>query len=145
MVEVSTYFLCRFDEVIRTDVSDIIFKHATDTPEFIQTQSCMITIFHSEASLDEIHSELKELLFPTQITYFFIDISDIDNIAMNWPKDIYDKFAKYIGVSNNPKPKSYTSMSITELEKVLNHCLDTENFEKANIIYQLLQNKRLGH
>jgi hypothetical protein len=142
MMEISTYLLCRFDTEKRADVTEIIFKHAIDTPEFIESTSCFVTIFHTEAALDEVHTELKALTKPLPICYFLIEISDIDNIAMNWPTDIYNRLAKYIGLDVCKPAKPLHLMSYPELQKTLAQHLANENYELAAVVRDELNTDR---
>lgn len=142
MIEISTYLLCRFDTEKRADVSEIIFKHAIDTPEFIESDSCLVTIFHTEAALDEVHTELKALWEPSPICYFLIEISDIDNITMNWPKETYDKIAKYIGLDVCKPAKPLQLMSYPELKRTLSQHLANENYELAAVVRDELNTDR---
>ena len=134
MIEISTYLLCRFDTEKRADVTKIIFKHAIDTPEFIESTSCFVTIFHTEDALDEVHTELKRLKKPTPICYFLIEISDIDSITMNWPPDVYNRIAKYIGLDVCKPAKPLHLMSYPELKKTLAQHLANENYELAAVV-----------
>jgi hypothetical protein len=144
MMEISTYLLCRFDTEKRADVTTTIFKYAIDTPEFIESTSCFVTIFHTEAALDEVHTELKLLVQPSPICYFLIEISDIDNITMNWPPDVYNRIAKYIGLDVCKPAKPLHLMSYPELKKTLAQHLANENYELAAIVRDELKTERFA-
>lgn len=124
----NTLFLCRFDRAPRQEVNNTIMKFATDKPEFMSAPGCLITIFHTNSELQEVDQHLKAVNPP--VAYFLMDISE-KNIELNFPEEFAIPLANYMGLYKYKNKDKLHKLNIEDLEKLLQECLELEDYEKA--------------
>lgn len=123
-----TVFFCRFDRAPRQEVNKVIMDFASDRPEFMSSPGCLITIFHTEGEIQEIDEAIKKIEPP--VAYFLIDISD-KKMELNFPEEFAVPIANYIGLYKYKNKNKIHKLNKEDLEKLLEECIENEEYEKA--------------
>ena len=111
------FFLIRFDDQPRREVSEVIMKHIAGETEMLTTAGCIITIFASESELQEILLDLGSMKNIDRLFFFLFQCMPGENICMRLPQPIHD------GIQEHFKLNVDTSL-VDENEYTMDDLLD---------------------
>lgn len=104
---INTFFLCRFDVIIRPDVTAVIKQHICEgsKAEMLRTPGAVVTIFQSYSTLKKINDAMIKL--EPEIAYFLFDVTHMP-IAINFPTSVASNIGRLL--------KQNTNVSVQEEE-----------------------------
>lgn len=132
----NTLFFLRFGLQPVSEVTQKLQQFFTEKPQFMAAPGCLITIFRTEHSLEQVNEQLctvQENIGNDShpITYFLFNISNPDNIELNFPQEFLGPIAEYMNVFKYKSKEKLSKLSIGELQLLLQECVENEDYEKA--------------
>jgi len=97
---INTFFLCRFDVIIRPDVTAVIKQHICEgsSAELIATPGSFVTVFQSYSTLKKVNDDIVNLT--PECAYFLFDVTHMP-IAINFPTQVASKIGALLRVNHN--------------------------------------------
>jgi len=149
-----SYLLIRFDRYPREDVNRVLSYYIDeeldkkDQPQFIASPGALYTFFKSAYKFENIYQSLAELDPPA--AFFFFDITDTP-VALHFPEQVAKPLREYLGkdkkvklsdIQSEKELKDLRKMNMTELQNLLKMAIDNEEYEKCEVIQNVINEKQ---